>query len=103
MRNRIQTTVSRDKAVKMYGWLYAAMVAMVSYTAFYSPFVSDKYTMFILTNSIILWLTSYYIVGFKQLKNWFNDRMKEAKYRTEFRRAVEKEVDKKMEEYRKGY
>jgi hypothetical protein len=90
-----QNKIDRDRAVKSYLYLYTFMVLIVSFTAFYSPFIAVNYTKFILANSSVLFFASYYMIGWKTTKQWWNDKMKEARYRVELKRAVEEEIRKK--------
>jgi len=94
----MKTVLSRDKVIRVYLVIYFLMVLMVSFTAFFSPFIAVNYTAFISVNSIVLFLTSFYIVGFGQLKSWFNDRKIEAARRADVRAAIRKEVEDKMKQ-----
>jgi len=72
------------------------MVLVVSYTAFKSPFVGDNYTAIIVINSLVLFFSSYYIIGWKSTKKWWREKMREAKYRAEFKMAVRREMEKRL-------
>ena len=91
-----QTKVDKGRAVMSYLYIYAGMVLVLSYTAFKSPFVASNYTNFILVNSMILFLSSYYMIGWKTTKQWWTENMRQARYRVELKRAVEVEIRKKM-------
>ena len=89
--------IKREKMVKSFLVLYLLMVLGVSYTAFNSPFVGENYNIIILVNSLVLFFTSFYLIGFSSVKKWWDETMKQAKYRAELRREVEKEIIKRKE------
>lgn len=87
--------ISKDKFIKTYIVLYFAIVVIVSYTAMHSPYMANHYTESIILLSVIIWLTSYYLLGFKRLVIWWKDMMKAAKKRSEHRKIISDELRKK--------
>ena len=87
--------ISIDKFIKTYIVLYFAIILVISYTTMYSPYMAANYTESIILLSVIIWLTSYYLLGFKRLVIWWKDMMKAAKKRSEHRKIISDELRKK--------
>ena len=86
--------INKDKFIKTYIILYFIVIAIVSYTAMNSPYMAENYTESIILLSLIIRLTSYYLIGFKRLYIWYKDTMKAAKKRSDLRRAINAELKK---------
>jgi len=84
----------KDRLIHVYLLLYLVMVGMVSFTAFYSPFMAKNYTSFIAINSGILFASSVYIIGFKAIKAYFSKMRREANLRAKYRKEVKSSLKK---------
>ena len=80
-------TVSRTTLTKGFWFLYLFLTGIISYTVFYSPFIAGIYLPLLIVVYVILYLTSYYLVGWTYTRNKWKARVKEAE-----RRVREREV-----------
>ena len=92
----MKTVISRDKVIRMYMIFYTFNTMLISWLAFYSPFVASVFLPTLIITYLVLFATSFYIVGFKQLTTWWNEKVAQAKRRAEMKRAIEEEVTKRM-------
>ena len=84
--------------IKVWLWLYAWMVSIVSFTAFYSPFIAVNYTWMISINSIVLFVSSFYLIGYVNMRDWLRGKMKEAAMRAEIRARIKAEIERQLNE-----
>jgi len=89
--------VNRCNAIKAYIFLYFMMVVFMTFGMLNSPFIAANVAWMIPVNAFVLWLSSYYMIGFESLKTWWSEYIRDAKKRYEFRQQVEKEVARRIE------
>ena len=84
--------------IRVWLWLYTWMVSVISFTAFYSPFIAGNYTWMIGINSLVLFISSAYLIGYVNMRTWLREKMKEAAMRAEIRARVKAEFEKQRDE-----
>jgi hypothetical protein len=84
--------------IKVFLFLYAWMVSVISYTAFNCPFIANNYTTIIVVNSLVLFVASFYLIGYINMRDYLRIVMKQAATRAEIRRQVEAEINKRLDE-----
>jgi hypothetical protein len=88
--------INKDKFIKTYISMYFIVIMAINYTAMHSPYMANHFDISIILLSLLIWATSFYLIGFKKIKIWFKDSMKAAKKRSELRKKINDELKKRL-------
>jgi uncharacterized membrane protein HdeD (DUF308 family) len=88
--------VSKETLTKLFLVVYFITTAVISYTAFYSPFIAGVYFPVLFGLYAVLWGASYYLLGWKWFKISWKKRWKDAGIRARLRKEVEREIEERI-------
>ena len=81
--------------------MYAFSTASIAYASLYSPFIAGIFLPSLVGVYVVLFLTSYYVIGFKKISTAWKKGKADAKRRALAERQVRERVKKTLNQH--GY